>query len=148
MRKKLKGAVLSLEVAFFVIAIALIAGYIFSNFSPTMDEAKVQVALTDVTTIGGAISHYHYDMEKYPDTLSDLTKMDSKTKKGPWIATLPNNGKDPWGNSYEYVRDTNTSDGNSGFVVYCTTGANGENVSVSIDQADNMPANAIAYRGL
>ena len=148
MRKKLKGAILSLEVAAFIIALALIGGYIFANFAPTMDESKFQVAMTDVTTIGGAVSHYHYDMEKYPDTLADLTKVDSKTKKGPWIAALPNNNKDPWGNAYGYVYDNDTSDGNVGFIIYCTTGTTGDKVSISITQANDLPHNCIAYHGL
>ena len=148
MRKKLKGAVLTLEIVFFIIAVILIGGYMFSNFIPTMDESKVQIALTDVTTIGGAISHYHYDMEKYPSSLEDLTKRDTTTKKGPWIANLPNNNRDPWGNKYGYVYDSNENDGNSGFIVYSTTSTTGESVSINISQADNLPANVIAYHGL
>ncbi len=148
MRRKLKGAILSLEIAFFILGIALVAAFMFSNFGPTMDEAKFQVALTDVTTIGGAVSHYHYDMGKYPSSLSDLTKMDNATKKGPWIAALPNNNRDPWGNNYGYVYDSDASNGNSGFIVYCTTSTTGSSVSLSISQAENLPKNCIAYHGL
>lgn len=148
MRKKVKGAVFTIEVAFFILAVALIAGYMFSNYQPTMDEAKIQVAITDVTTIGGAVSHYHYDMKKYPSSLSQLTKMDAATKKGPWIASLPNNNKDPWGKAYGYVYDTNEADGNVGFVVFCTTSTKGTSVSINIGQANNLPANSIAYHGL
>lgn len=148
MRKKLKGTVLSLEVVFFLIAVIIIGGYVFSNFMPTMDESKIQIAITDVTTIGGAISHYHYDMEKYPASLEDLTKRDSSKKKGPWIANLPNNNRDPWGNKYGYVYDSNEKDGNSGFIVYSTTSTTGKKISISISQANNLPANAIAYHGL
>lgn len=148
MRKKLKGAALTLEVAFFMLAVTLIAIYMFSNYQPTMDEARIQVAATDVTTIGGAVSHYHYDMRKYPSSLSDLTKMDTTTKKGPWIAALPNNNVDPFGNAYGYVYDSNEDDGNLGFVVYCTTSTKGDAISININQAYNLPANSIAYHGL
>lgn len=148
MSKKLKGSYFTLEVALFIIAVCIIIAYKFSNYTPTLDESKVQIALTDVTTIGGAISHYHYDMEKYPDSLEDLTKRDTTTKKGPWIAQLPNNNRDPWGNKYGYVYDSNENDGNSGFIVYSTTSTTGENVSIDISQADNLPANSIAYHGM
>ena len=148
MRKKIKGAFLTLETAFFIICIALIAAIMFSNYQPTMDESKIQVAFRDVTTIGGAISHYHYDMERYPSTLEELTQMDQTTKKGPWIAQLPNNNVDPWGHPYGYVYDTNEVDGNVGFVVYSTTSTTGDPVEISIGQAYNLPTNSIAYHGL
>ena len=148
MRKKVKGAALILEVAFFILCIALIAAFMFSNYQPTMDESKIQVAMADVRTIGGAISHYHYDMEKYPATLDELTRMDAATKNGPWIAALPNNNMDPWGNAYGYVYDGNEVDGNEGFVVFSTTSTTGEPVSITIGQAYNLPTNSIAYHGL
>ena len=148
MRKKVKGAALLLEVSFFMLAIALIAAYMFSNYQPTMDESKIQVAITDVTTIGGAISHYHYDMERYPDSLEALTVMDATTKNGPWLAALPNNNMDPWGNPYCYVYDSYELDGNDGFVVYSTTDTTGAQISISIGQAYNLPTNSIAYHGL
>ena len=148
MRKKVKGAALMIEVAFFILAIALIAAYMFSNYQPTMSEAKIQVAVTDVTTIGGAVSHYHYDMRKYPESLSQLTQMDTATKKGPWISALPNNNRDPWGNAYGYVYDNNEDDGNTGFVVYSTTSTTGDTVAININQAYNLPANSIAYHGM
>lgn len=148
MRKKARGAALILEVAFFILAVALIAAYMFSNYQPTMDESKIQKATADITTIGGAISHYHYDMEKYPENLEALTRMDEATKNGPWIAALPNNNMDPWGNPYGYVYDNNELDGNDGFVVFSTTSTTGAAISINIGQAYNLPENSIAYHGL
>lgn len=150
MSKKLKGSILTMDVTFFIIMVALIAAYCFSNISPTIDESKIQVATTDVTTIGGAVSHYHFDMEKYPQELSDLTKQDATTKKGPWIAALPNGNRDPWGNTYQYVYDADEhdSDGNTGFIVYCTTSTTGDGISINMSQAENLPQNSIAYHGL
>ena len=43
MRKKVKGAVFTIEVAFFVLAVALIAGYMFSNYQPMMLNEWIEI---------------------------------------------------------------------------------------------------------
>lgn len=66
-----------------------------------LDSGRYNKAKTDVSAISTAISHYKFEMEKYPSSLSVLQTKDGQY--GPWLDkdTLT----DPWGNAYQFSVD-------------------------------------------
>ena len=61
-----------------------------------------QQALAGASSIGAALSQYHFEIGTYPDNLSDLTT--TKEQYGPWLISLPT---DPWaeGADYQYFHN-------------------------------------------
>lgn len=61
-----------------------------------------QEALSGASSIGAALSQYHFEVGSYPDNLSDLTSKNGQY--GPWLISLPT---DPWANgaNYQYLHN-------------------------------------------
>ena len=136
MNHKRKGAYFILEVALFLVTVAIIAAASTGNFGNTLAESKVSTAQNEVMQLGSAVSHYRYDTGSYPDALTDLAKKGTGSYKGygPWIATIK---KDPWGKDYQLQTGIN------GFVVYCT-----ENETKTNSSADAVDSGLIGFHGL
>lgn len=120
---KKKGSVLSIETVLYLVAILIFVGLGLATYSGIQQQSRVKRAQADLADIAQAVSHYHYDMDKYPDTLDDLEKTsgDDKTSYfGPWIAEVK---KSPWNTDYQYEKYSNgTKD--IGFVVYIKNDGN------------------------
>lgn len=113
----------------------LIASGLFNSRSVT-DEAKASTAKTDTTNIGAAVSHFKYDMGRYPTNLNELVTAGTGAYVGygPW---LPEIKKDPWGNNYVIISDADS------FVVYCTEGGTKTNTT-----ANALDSNVIGFFGM
>ena len=136
LKKKRKGAYFIFETVLFMIFVCFLTVSGLFSSSGLSEEAKASVAKTDTTNIGAAVSHYKYDTGKYPTNLSDLTVAgtDALAGYGPW---LPGLKKDPWGNNYVLISDTDS------FVVYCTEGGKKTNTT-----ANAVDANVIGFLGM
>lgn len=136
LKKKRKGAYFIIEVVLFMIFVCFLTVSGLFSSSGLSEEAKASVAKTDTTNIGAAVSHYKYDTGKYPTNLSDLTVAgtDALAGYGPWLPELK---KDPWGNNYVLISDTDS------FVVYCTEGGKKTNTT-----ANAVDANVIGFLGM
>lgn len=102
-QKKKKGTILFIEA---VIYIAVVMIFVFGGlglYSHIQQTSKIKRAQAELTDIAQAVSHYRYDMGKYPASLEDLTATtgDAATEyHGPWLTELKTS---PWNNSpYQY----------------------------------------------
>ena len=142
-RVKFKGFALTLDVAIFVMCIALLFAAAIFGIPSYLKSARMNQAKADVAAFSLAVSRYAYDMENaYPDntpgqclpsSLSILESKDTDTGYGPWLVgtTIKKSGTsylDPWGNEYVY---THGSGDDGRFVVY-SKGPDGSG-SVTVD---------------
>jgi hypothetical protein len=96
---KKRGNVLMTEALLYVLFILALSGIAVSHIDFSAGPAAK--AQAETAAIGAAISQYRYEMDQYPDTLNDLTRITDGY--GPWISVIH---ADPWGNSYQYKHDT------------------------------------------
>ena len=87
------------EVVTYVLFILLLSSIAVSNID--FSAGPTAKAQAETAVIGAAISQYSYDMNQYPDQLTDLTSVINGY--GPWISVI---NSDPWGNPYQYKHDT------------------------------------------
>ena len=133
--RKRKGAILGFDAVFFLLVIVIFVSLGAYGFTQYLDNAKRATAKNQIATIVAAISHYHYDMDKYPEKLENLK--DTSGTLGPWIADIPT---DPWKKPYEYVINSNKN----GFVVYSTCGS-GATVDADTKPKDGDTTAVYAY---
>ena len=136
MKHKRKGAYFILEVALFLLTVAIIAAASTGNFGSILTESKVSTAQNEVMQLGSAVSHYRYDTGSYPDTLADLAKKGTGSYEG-YGPRIPAIKKDPWGKDYKLQT------GKNGFVIYCT-----ENDTKTNSSADAVDSGMIGFHGL
>ena len=97
--KNFKGLTL-MEIVIAIAAIGILAGIAVPSYISYRNNAKIAIAINDIKMIEFAITDYVYEMEVYPDSLSDIG-VDDLT--------------DPWGNPYRYLRlDGGTTKGLKG----------------------------------
>ena len=112
MNYKKKGAGILLWDAICAITLILIAlsAGVF-GYHEYLNTSRGDVVRSDLVSLCGAVSQYHYEMDKYPDNLDDLTKAEGQY--GPWLDEIK---KDPWNRDYCFE----VSDDGKRFVVYST----------------------------
>jgi general secretion pathway protein G len=76
--------------------ITILSAIAVPSFYSYLDKARYIKAVGDISTIGKDILSYHTAYNKYPDNLAQIGR-----------ATL----KDPWGNSYQYLKIASESAG-------------------------------------
>lgn len=132
MRMKKKGFALTFESACALALMLLLVGLGMWHFADPIRSSKMSTAKGELSSIAAAVSQYHYEIGEYPATgqLNTLTK--TKNGFGPWIASIP---KDPWGNNYEIVSNSNR------FIVY----AKGSGSVKSANDTESSIKSGVAY---
>ena len=115
-RAKQKRAGFTLvEMMVTIVIIGLLATVVIINVLPSQDKAMIGKARADLATLENALEQYRLDMLAFPTTgegLSALTTVPSGTPRadryrtGGYIRRLP---EDPWGNAYQYRRESEHS---------------------------------------
>lgn len=102
MRKKRKGWV-TWEILLGVVLLLSLLGLCASKGGSVIDMGKEARASSDTAALGAVISEYNVEIGTYPALLNDLTKKNGQY--GPWMNQI---SKDPWNNSYVYVKNADS----------------------------------------
>ena len=95
-----------------IVIIGLLATVVIINVLPSQDKAMIGKTRADLATLENALEQYRLDMLAFPTTgegLSALTTAPPGTPRadryrpGGYIRRLP---EDPWGNAYQYRRES------------------------------------------
>jgi general secretion pathway protein G len=98
-----------------------------------LKRAKSVKARQDMKNIMTAIDLFQADNDRYPESLDELTEPTDEFPQGR-ISAIP---KDPWGNDYEYV--PNTEEHGFDLVCYgrdCAPGGEGEDADINSWEMD------------
>lgn len=123
---KKKGSILNFDAISYILVVAILISVGTFGVHEWIENSRRNTAQNELASIASAVSHYHFDTDKYPadDSLSTLTK--ASNGYGPWISSI---NKDPWGNDYKIKSTANR------FVVYSTGGEN----NVTLPDLDTPP---------
>ena len=101
-----------IEIMVVVVIIGVLGAIVVPQFMSRPDQAKVTAAKTDIQAISTALEMYRLDTFSYPSTqqgLEALIKQPSGTPVAKnwnpqgYLKSMP---KDPWGNDYQYRRQS------------------------------------------
>ena len=84
------------ELAVAVVVSALLASIAIPSYTAIVDSLKVKRAITDIHELGLQIERWHTNTFDYPDSLA---------------AASLDGLKDPWGNSYRYLKISTATTG-------------------------------------
>lgn len=97
-RKNVRQCGFTLLELMFALAVAIVLMSIaVPSYISYVDKSKNTTAIADINLIQSNIERFYTETFQYPATLADIS--------------IPNNGKDPWGNAYVYL---NIVDGGPG----------------------------------
>ena len=102
--RKRRGFTL-IELLVVILILAILAALVVPRFISRAEEAKRTKALTDITTLSGALQTYRLHVGRYPTTEEGLVSLrtqpaDAKNWSGPYLEKdVP---PDPWTNEYVY----------------------------------------------
>jgi general secretion pathway protein G len=92
-----------------LIVVVLILGILASAASikvvSYLGESKVTKAKTDIQTISKSVEQFRMRNSTFPETLDDLLGVETEDDTEPFVY-LDKIPKDPWGNDYVYIPDT------------------------------------------
>jgi len=118
---KAKSGFTLIELMIVVIILASLAGMVLPRIMDRADDARINIAKAEIASISSALRFYRLDMGEYPTNDQGLTVLMQNpgggagrglgTWKGPYLEKEP---VDPWGNDYQYRRDS----GPAGFEVW------------------------------
>ena len=148
MRKKRwkEKAFTLLELMVVVTILGILASIATIKAVQYLKRAKAVKARADMKRIMTAIDLFQADNDRYPDELEELTDPTDEFPQGR-ISAIP---KDPWGNDYEYVPDTE-----NGYDLVCygrdgAEGGEGEDADINsweIDQPAEEGEDSGDYSG-
>jgi len=128
-----------IELMIVVIILASLAGMVLPRIMDRADDARIHIAQAEIASITSALRFYRLDMGEYPTNDQGLDALMQNpggeagrrlgTWKGPYLEKEPD---DPWGNRYQYRRDT----GPAGFEVW-SDGPPGGGASARISNLDS-----------
>ncbi|KXF82533.1 type II secretion system major pseudopilin GspG [Enterovibrio coralii] len=134
MQRRQQGFTL-LEIMVVIVILGVLASFVAPNLLGNVDKADQQKAVTDISTLEGAMDMYRLDNSVYPTTDQGLDALVNKPSSSPeprnyrqdgYVKRLP---KDPWGNDYQYLNP-----GEHGTVDIFTLGADGQEGGEGINQ--------------
>ncbi|MEZ8143664.1 type II secretion system protein GspG [Enterovibrio norvegicus FF-33] len=108
MQRRQQGFTL-LEIMVVIVILGVLASLVVPNLLGNKDKADQQKAVTDISSLEGALDMYRLDNSVYPTTDQGLDALVSKPSSSPeprnyrqdgYIKRLP---QDPWGNDYQYL---------------------------------------------
>ncbi len=100
------------ELMVVIVIIGLLATVVAINVLPSQDRAMVEKAKADIATLEQAIETYRLDTMAFPTDQQGLQALrrapaglaqPDRYRQGGYIRRLP---KDPWGNDYQYRRNS------------------------------------------
>ncbi len=100
------------ELMVVIVILGLLTTVVVLNVLPNQDRAMVEKARTDIATLESAVEMYRLDLMTYPETEYGLESLmtapaglnrPQRYRDGGYIKRLP---ADPWGNPYQYVRES------------------------------------------
>lgn len=106
-----------IELMVVLVILGLLAGIITPQFMGRADQARVQKARTDLSTIAAALSLYRLDNQALPTTEQGLAALVSKPVLSPVPPNWKSNGYlddlplDPWDRPYAYLYPAAYSNG-------------------------------------
>src|SRR5690606_38475114 len=107
-RRRRQGFTL-VELMVVIVIIGLLATVVAINVLPSQDRAMVGKAKADISVLEQAIETYRLDNLTFPDDLQALVAPPAglaqreRYRQGGYIRRLP---EDPWGNAYQYRRQS------------------------------------------
>lgn len=95
-----------IEIMVVVVIIGLLATMILPNIMGQQDKAFEIKAKADIRAIEGQLALFKLDMYEYPTTAQGLQALVTNPggSSGDWRGYLKKLPKDPWENSYQYLR--------------------------------------------
>ena len=109
MKKLLKKGFTLLELLIVIVIMGLLVSLVSLNLFPTLNNAYIEVAKTDIKKIEQAVLMFKISEGSYPTQQQGIKslkenpgnlKRPGKYPSGGFINKLP---KDPWGNDYIYI---------------------------------------------
>ncbi|MDD1783583.1 type II secretion system major pseudopilin GspG [Enterovibrio sp. ZSDZ35] len=134
MQRRQQGFTL-LEIMVVIVILGVLASFVAPNLLGNVDKADQQKAVTDISTLEGAMDMYRLDNSVYPTTDQGLDALVNKPNSSPeprnyrqdgYVKRLP---QDPWGNDYQYLNP-----GEHGTIDIFTLGADGQEGGEGINQ--------------
>ncbi|PKF51400.1 type II secretion system major pseudopilin GspG [Enterovibrio nigricans] len=134
MQRRQQGFTL-LEIMVVIVILGVLASFVAPNLLGNVDKADQQKAVTDISTLEGAMDMYRLDNSVYPTTDQGLDALVNKPNSSPeprsyrqdgYVKRLP---QDPWGNDYQYLNP-----GEHGTIDIFTLGADGQDGGEGINQ--------------
>lgn len=105
MKKRRKKQFTLIEMVVVIVIIAVLAGIATPIYFNHVKTARTNAAKMQVEILDQAVTTYRIDMKKLPDSLEDLVKNSTGSKKwkGPYIkgGVIP---LDPWDNEYVFKK--------------------------------------------
>ncbi|AFT70487.1 MULTISPECIES: type II secretion system major pseudopilin GspG [Alloalcanivorax] len=104
-RRNQRGFTL-LEIMVVVAILGLLAAMIVPNVIGQGEQAKVDIAKTNMSRIVQQLDMYKFNNGRYPSTeegIRALVERPASAKKWPEGGYLPQIPQDPWGNDYVYL---------------------------------------------
>lgn len=123
-----------IEIMVVVVIMGILAALVVPKLMGRTDDARIQAARQDISTLMQALKLYKLDNQRYPTTDQGLQALVAKPTSGPaangwkvggYIDKLP---KDPWGNPYQFL-----SPGIKGDVDVFSYGADGQPGGEGVD---------------
>ncbi|WP_144213618.1 type II secretion system major pseudopilin GspG [Shewanella donghaensis] len=95
-----------------LLIVIVILGLLMSLVAPTMfskvDSSKIKTAEAQMQMLQTSLDTYRLDIGSYPESLSELRTSNKRGWDGPYLPReVP---LDPWGNSYNYSRSSNSGE--------------------------------------
>ncbi len=119
-----------LEIMVVVIILGIIAAAIVPQFMGSTEDAKINAAKSDISTLENALERFNLKMDRYPTGEEGLKALvsapqgeEEKWGSAPYIKILR---PDPWGNPYQY-RNPGTHN-TSTFDLWSTGGPRGKEI--------------------
>ena len=105
-QRRRQSAFTLVEIMVVVIILGILAAAIIPQFIGTTDDAKVNTAKSDISTLENALERFNLKMDRYPTAEEGLKALvqappgeEEKWGSTPFIKDLR---PDPWGNQYQY----------------------------------------------
>jgi general secretion pathway protein G len=95
-----------LEIMVVVAIIGLLAAMIVPNVIGQGEQAKVDIAKTNMSRVVQQLDMYKFNNGTYPSTeegINALVERSASARKWPEGGYLPSVPEDPWGNEYVYI---------------------------------------------
>ena len=98
-----------IEIMVVVVILGILAAAIVPNIMSRPEQARIEKARHDISSLEAALNIYKLDNYHYPSTDQGLEALVSKPSGSPQPRNYKNNGyikklnKDPWGNPYLYL---------------------------------------------
>jgi general secretion pathway protein G len=100
-----KQAFSLVELIVVILILGILASAVSLEVFSYLGESKVTKAKTDIETFSKAIEQFRMRNNGYPETLDDLTGVETDDDSEPFVY-IKRIVKDPWGNDYVYIPDT------------------------------------------